>query len=556
MARLPTPGSDGGVWGGILNDFLLSAHNDDGTLKPQAITAAGGATDDTVVHNSGAEDVAGTKTFVASPVVPEPTSPSHAATKNYVDTTVSAGASDATTSSKGIVQLAGDLGGTAANPTVPALTGKADDTAVVHKSGSETITGSKNFTGGLSSGGTAVVVTNDARLTDQRVPVDGTVTTAKLVTGAVTSNEIFNGTIVDGDISGSAAIAQSKIANLTSDLAGKASTADLAGKADDTAVVHKAGSETVTGAKNFTGGLSAGGAAVIVEGDTRLTNQRVPTDGSVTTAKLTTGAVTTNEIANGTILDADVSASAAIAQSKVAGLVSDLAGKASASDLANKQDLDADLTAIAGLAPTNDDVLQRKSGAWTNRTPTQLKTDLVLTKSDVGLGNVDNTSDASKPISTATQSALDDKAGVAARGCRVYTSIDVGVNTGGAGTIAIPFDSERFDTDGFHSTLSLNTRITVPAGLGGIYTASGCVRLTAGGSASERSVFIRKSGTDIIAWNYISTNALVITTISTIVQLVDGDYLELWVTQSSGGTLTIQSFNGYTPEFGVVRIGS
>ena len=35
---------------------------------------------------------------------------------------------------------------------------------------------------------------------------------------------------------------------------------------------------------------------------------------------------------------------------------------------------------------------------------------VTLTKSDVGLGNVDNTSDADKPISTATQTALDDKA--------------------------------------------------------------------------------------------------------------------------------------------------
>lgn len=33
----------------------------------------------------------------------------------------------------------------------------------------------------------------------------------------------------------------------------------------------------------------------------------------------------------------------------------------------------------------------------------------VVTKADIGLGNVDNTSDASKPISTAVQSALDDK---------------------------------------------------------------------------------------------------------------------------------------------------
>lgn len=38
---------------------------------------------------------------------------------------------------------------------------------------------------------------------------------------------------------------------------------------------------------------------------------------------------------------------------------------------------------------------------------------VVLTKADVGLGNVDNTSDADKPISTATQSALDLKAPLA-----------------------------------------------------------------------------------------------------------------------------------------------
>ena len=37
----------------------------------------------------------------------------------------------------------------------------------------------------------------------------------------------------------------------------------------------------------------------------------------------------------------------------------------------------------------------------------------IATKTDVGLGNVDNTSDANKPISTATQTALDLKANAA-----------------------------------------------------------------------------------------------------------------------------------------------
>jgi uncharacterized protein (UPF0303 family) len=70
--------------------------------------------------------------------------------------------------------------------------------------------------------------------------------------------------------------------------------------------------------------------------------------------------------------------------------------------LDGKQPLDSDLTAIAGLSPSNDDFIQRKSGSWTNRSIAQVKTDL-------SISNVDNTSDLNKPISTATQSALNNK---------------------------------------------------------------------------------------------------------------------------------------------------
>jgi microcystin-dependent protein len=55
-----------------------------------------------------------------------------------------------------------------------------------------------------------------------------------------------------------------------------------------------------------------------------------------------------------------------------------------------KQDADSDLGVIAALSPSDDDVMQRKSGGWTNRTPAQLKADLALTKGDVGLGSVTN----------------------------------------------------------------------------------------------------------------------------------------------------------------------
>ncbi|MFC5947084.1 hypothetical protein ACFQH9_02175 [Pseudonocardia lutea] len=62
------------------------------------------------------------------------------------------------------------------------------------------------------------------------------------------------------------------------------------------------------------------------------------------------------------------------------------------------QPLDSDLTAIGGLVPTNNDIIQRKSGAWTNRTPAQLKTDLALAKGDVGLGNVTNDAQIPKSL--------------------------------------------------------------------------------------------------------------------------------------------------------------
>lgn len=55
-------------------------------------------------------------------------------------------------------------------PPAPNLTPYALDTTVVHLAGTETITGAKAFTGGLTSGGQNVVVTNDSRLSDVRFP--------------------------------------------------------------------------------------------------------------------------------------------------------------------------------------------------------------------------------------------------------------------------------------------------------------------------------------------------------------------------------------------------
>ena len=91
------------------------------------------------------------------------------------------------------------------------------------------------------------------------------------------------------------------------------------------------------------------------------------------TISITTGGVTSAMIADATIMDADINASAAIAQSKILNLTSDLNAK----------------------APTAN--------------PTFTGTVAGVTKDHVGLGNVDNTADTAKPVSTATQTALNAK---------------------------------------------------------------------------------------------------------------------------------------------------
>lgn len=134
------------------------------------------------------------------------------------------------------------------------------------------------------------------------------VSTAKLQNNSVTTAKINDNAITNAKIAAAAAIDQSKIAGLTAALAAKADTSDLssalAAKADDSSVVHKTTDETVAGVKNFTGALQFNGISVVTATDTRLTNQRTPSDASVSADKLTDGAVVTAKVANNAITEA------------------------------------------------------------------------------------------------------------------------------------------------------------------------------------------------------------------------------------------------------------
>ena len=222
--RLPTPGSDDGTWGAILNDFLSVELNSDGSLKIRSDgTLNAYALDNAVVHSSGAETIAGVKTFSSSPAVPTPNLANDVANKLYVDGVVGGGAPDATTGSKGIVQLAGDLGGAGTSAAAPVIS-------------------------------------------------NGAITTGKIATGAVTTNEIANSTITDTNISASAAIARTKLDSSTQTSLGKADTAlQAANNLSDIAAASTARTNLgLGGAATLNVGTTAG--TVAAGDDSRIVN--------------------------------------------------------------------------------------------------------------------------------------------------------------------------------------------------------------------------------------------------------------------------------------------
>lgn len=167
---------------------------------------------------------------------------------------------------------------------------------------------------------------------------------------------------------------------------------------------------------------------------------------------------------------------------------------------------------------------------------------VVLVKADVGLGNVDNTSDANKPVSTATQTALNAKAGTAvatttvnglmsgadksklngiATGATANTgtvtsvgmSVPTGLSVGGSpvtssGTLAITYaagyqgytsaEATKLSTGVFGSTLTCNSSLRINAGLSGgyarIYNDSGELSFANGNSGETRKAYISPEG--------------------------------------------------------------
>lgn len=176
-------------------------------------------------------------TFTGTVTVPTPTNNTDASTKNYVDTTVASAVTggatpDATTIAKGKVQLAGDLAGTAASPTVAKVQGIAvsntapTGTGQVLTSTSTTAaawtTPSAGFADPTTTKGDLII--HGSSTTRIGIGIDGQVLTADSTqtTGAKWATPSSAPVTSVAGKTGVVTLAESDITNLSTDLAAKA----------------------------------------------------------------------------------------------------------------------------------------------------------------------------------------------------------------------------------------------------------------------------------------------------------------------------------------------
>jgi hypothetical protein len=107
---------------------------------------------------------------------------------------------------------------------------------------------------------------------------------------------------------------------------------------------------------------------------------------------------------------------------------------------------------------------------------------------------------------------------------------------------ALTWNSERFDTDGFHDNSTNNTRLTIPAGKAGKYQVSGIVAMD-NNTTGARYLLIRKNNVDFAAVLFTPTASEPSMVISTILDLAVSDYIELFVYQNSGGNRLFYSLS-------------
>ena len=125
---------------------------------------------------------------------------------------------------------------------------------------------------------------------------------------------------------------------------------------------------------------------------------------------------------------------------------------------------------------------------------------------------------------------------------------------------AVPFDTERFDSEAIHSTASNTTRLTCVTP--GLYHIYGCIGWFPASGGNLRKTCIRRTlagggSAEIVSNEFGPDNATVthVQPVSTDFILAVGDYVELCVQHDLGSDLSVERIDSKYPEFGMTWLG-
>lgn len=141
--------------------------------------------------------------------------------------------------------------------------------------------------------------------------------------------------------------------------------------------------------------------------------------------------------------------------------------------------------------------------------------------------------------------------------CRVWNNAAISVAN--STWVALTFNSERWDTNTMHDTVTNTGRITIVTA--GLYILTGHAEFAANATGMRGLQLLRNTDADGIAQIYyqaapVSTGTAV--SLSTVWKFVAGDYVQLRAFQNSGGALNVNTNPAntfFTPEFSATWIG-